>query len=88
MQTRPDANEQWHETAAALPQLAPEVGSTEVYKLVLADLTARKWMGIAKYGTPLMVENGRDHLMDLYQELLDAVMYIRAEIEKRRQGQG
>lgn len=44
---------------------------------VTDDLVARAKMGIRKYGTPLRAHNGRDALNDLYQELLDAVMYIK-----------
>lgn len=40
-----------------------------------ADLTARKVVGIGRYGDSLHSFNGRDVLLDLRQELLDAVMY-------------
>ncbi len=39
------------------------------------DLFERAEMGQEKYGTYLRVNNGRVALVDLYQELLDAVMY-------------
>jgi hypothetical protein len=54
-----------------------------VQDLVIADIAERKRVGIERYGTPLQVENGRDHLIDAYQEALDLVMYLRAEIERR-----
>jgi hypothetical protein len=41
-----------------------------------ADLEARAKLGMERYGTPLMTHNGRDPLADLYQELLDALMYL------------
>lgn len=43
--------------------------------LVIEDMAARDAIGTAKYGTPLMTHNGRDPLVDLYQELLDARVY-------------
>lgn len=69
---------------AATPQPAPTPGKTNVLPLVLADLQARAAMGLQKYGVPLQVENGRDHYEDMYQEELDKVMYMRAELEMRR----
>jgi hypothetical protein len=43
--------------------------------LVVEALKARAEMGKAKYGTYLRARNGRNALNDLYQELLDAIMY-------------
>ena len=40
------------------------------------DLLERARMGEERYGTPLMSHNGRSAVMDLYQELLDALMYL------------
>jgi len=48
-----------------------------VQKLVIKDLEERLKMGIEKYGKPLQPNNGRDPMIDLYQELMDAVIYIR-----------
>jgi hypothetical protein len=39
------------------------------------DLEARAEFGKGKYGVYLQTNNGRDAIIDLYQELLDAVMY-------------
>src|SRR4051812_6134111 len=52
------------------PEPAPTAGTGDMWLLVLDDMRARREFGIAKYGTPLQVGNGRDHLVDLYQELL------------------
>lgn len=51
--------------------------------LVIADMVERKRVGTERYGTPLQAHNGRDALVDLYQELLDAVVYVRQAIEER-----
>ncbi len=52
--------------------------------LVQADLVARKAFGVAKYGVAHQHDNGRDHLQDVYEELLDAAIYVRAELERRK----
>lgn len=68
---------------AATPQPAPRPGQIEVYKNVLNDIRERVAAGEAKYGTKLMTHNGRDALMDAYQEALDLVMYLRQAIDER-----
>jgi hypothetical protein len=54
-----------------------------VWDLVIADMRERDATGRAKYGTPLQVRNGRDALVDAYQEALDLVVYLRQAIEER-----
>ncbi len=58
--------------------------SEPVWDMVVDDIKARDELGERKYGTRLQVGNGRDHLLDLYHELLDAVVYCRQELERRR----
>ena len=55
-----------------------------IWELVIEDMRHRDNEGRRKYGTPLQASNGRDALVDLYQELLDAAVYIRQEIERRK----
>ncbi len=64
-------------------QTPPIPSKGDVWLLVLKDMEDRRKMGIEKYGTPLQPFNGRDPLVDLYQELLDACVYIRQAIEER-----
>lgn len=45
---------------------------------VLADMVERDRLGRERYGTPLTTNNGRDHLVDAYQELLDGAVYLKA----------
>ncbi len=52
----------------------------ELIGLVLTDMQARSVVGRARYGTPLTPGNGRDHLVDAYQECLDAVVYLANEL--------
>lgn len=72
---------------AVLGEQQPEPTPTDepsAHDLVIADMAARKEFGLAKYGTLLQASNGRDNLQDLYEELLDACVYIRNEIERRK----
>lgn len=50
---------------------------------VIKDMEERRVHGIEKYGKPVQPFNGRDPLIDLYQELLDACVYTRQAIEER-----
>jgi hypothetical protein len=54
-----------------------------VWDLVLADMQGRDRQGEKQYGVRLQPHNGRDALKDLYQELLDAIVYCRQAIYER-----
>lgn len=54
-----------------------------VWDLVIADMEARDLVGRGRYGTPLQPYNGRDALVDAYQEALDLVVYLRQAIYER-----
>lgn len=45
-------------------------------RTICADLEARAKIGEAKYGTTLRAHNGRDAVVDAYQEALDLCMYL------------
>lgn len=51
--------------------------------LVVNDVLARGDFGKKKYGVEHTADNGRDHLIDAYEEALDLAIYLRAEILKR-----
>lgn len=55
-----------------------------LWDLVLADMRERHQVGVQRYGTALQANNGRDMLVDAYQEILDLAVYLRGEIEERR----
>lgn len=61
---------------------AKERLSGPVVPLLLADMAQRDQDGRAKYERPLTADNGRDHLVDSYQESLDKTVYLRAELEE------
>ena len=69
----------------AAVQQADPVRNTRpaIQDLVVIDIEARKAHGLRKYGTVLQAHNGRDALMDAYQEALDLVMYLRQMLEER-----
>lgn len=50
------------------------------YLALAADLKARKEAGIKKYKTVLQAFNGRNAVLDLYQEYLDAIVYFKQVI--------
>jgi hypothetical protein len=56
------------------------------HDLVTADLEERKAFGLRKYQSLLQAGNGRNTLKDLYEELLDAVVYARTELAEREEG--
>lgn len=68
---------------AAIHEPPPTPGKEIVLPHVIRDLQDRADEGKKKYGTMLETENGRDALMDAYQEALDLVMYLRQTILER-----
>lgn len=80
-----------HSHDGATPDLAatrmqPEPVKTEsvpVVHYVIKDILARADVGLDRYGTMLKADNGRDHLVDAYQEALDLACYLRAELIRR-----
>lgn len=75
----------WREiliTPVQQPAPTPNAGA-HIVDLVKADLDKRRALGIQKYGTPLQAHNGRDALVDAYEEALDLAQYLRQAIEER-----
>jgi hypothetical protein len=64
-------------------QPAPQPSTGDVWRLVIDDMEARRELGIERYGTPLQAHNGRDPLVDAYQEALDLAAYLRQAVEER-----
>lgn len=61
-------------------------GQPDVQSMVIADVTARREVGIQRYGTALQPNNGRDALRDAYEEALDLACYLRQIIAERDGG--
>lgn len=66
------------------PQAPPQESThPPVWALVAADMNDRDAEGRRKYGVPLRPWNGRDALIDAYQEALDLCVYLRQAIYER-----
>lgn len=68
---------------AATHEPAPTGSGQVVLDLVRADFEDRAKAGFEKYGTMLRADNGRDALMDAYQEAVDLCMYLRQALYER-----
>jgi hypothetical protein len=66
-----------------IPEPPPIEGKQVVLDKVIEDLKKRSEFGEKKYGTKLMTFNVRKLLIDLYQEILDAAVYIKQELMER-----
>lgn len=55
----------------------------DIQSMVIADLEKRRELGIRRYGTALQADNGRNPLLDGYEELLDLVCYWRQVLEEQ-----
>ena len=72
-------------TSPNAPQPPPTRGrGPAIWELVVADMRERDQLGLCRYGTRLEAHNGRDALMDAYQEALDLCVYLRQAIEERK----
>jgi hypothetical protein len=81
-----EANRQPAQANASHPTTQPAPtpnDSTPIADLVIDDLLERKRIGIERYSVPLQAHNGRDALIDAYEEILDLTIYLRQVIEER-----
>ena len=66
------------------PQPAPlDSNAPMLWELVIEDMRSRDDFGRDKYGKRLRAKNGRDALVDAYQEALDQAVYLRQMIWER-----
>jgi len=68
-----------------MDQPDPKPGKVVVGEVVIQDFLERMEVGKQRYGTYLQTYNGRNALWDLYQELMDACMYVRQRILEEEQ---
>lgn len=64
----------------ALPTINDE---QDIQSRVIEDIVARREVGIRRYGTALQPHNGRDALLDAYEEALDLTMYLKQALVER-----
>jgi hypothetical protein len=57
-------------------QPLPTPGRESVQDRLIAEIQARRDLGTARYGTPLMTHNGRDALQDAWEEAIDLAAYL------------
>ena len=57
--------------------------ATDVQQAVIADINARRELGIKRYGQALQPNNGRDGLQDAYEEAIDLCMYLKQVLLER-----
>jgi len=66
------------------PQPAPQQNDgPNVWNLVIKDMHDRDNFGVKKYHAHLQPFNGREVLIDAYQEALDLVVYLRQLIYEK-----
>lgn len=65
---------------------APTGFAIDCWPAVIEDMKARNAFGAKKYGTPLQPFNGRNALVDAYQECLDLCVYLKQRILEDEHG--
>jgi hypothetical protein len=66
------------------PEPAPNPSAAPAaWDLVLKDIADRDQFGVSKYGQRLTPGDGRDSLIDAYQEALDLLVYLRKALYER-----
>ena len=65
-------------------QPKPEPNNTQpIHEQVIEDIKLRAEAGKQNYGTYLQVNNGRDSLLDAYEEAQDLALYLKQAILER-----
>ena len=75
-------NKEIHIGPGVTDQPTPKGEGREIGELVLSDIEDRIKKGVETYGEPLKANNGRNPLIDAYQEALDLAIYLRQAIEE------
>lgn len=55
----------------------------DIQSQVIADIEKRRQVGIQRYGTALQPHNGRDMLLDAYEEAMDLCIYLKGCLVER-----
>ena len=65
-------------------QPTPRINDKPILQLIVVDdIIKRLDLGIERYGTGLQADNGRDMLLDAYEEALDLCVYLRGMMYER-----
>lgn len=54
-----------------------------IVDLVIQDMAERKKLGLERYGVALQAHNGRNAVLDAYEEALDLAIYLRQVLEEQ-----
>lgn len=82
-----DADKDSQPSKRLKPQPPPEKNDLpHVWDLVIKDMHERDQWAAGKYGTHLQPFNGRDALIDAYQEALDLSVYLRQAMYESHEG--
>jgi hypothetical protein len=90
--TATDRRPSWDIVMSYVEQLRRDNGhvslgvDSDVISLVLGDMRDRDAVGQQRHGMRLTSGNGRDHLVDAYQELLDSCVYLMNELDEHGVG--
>lgn len=52
------------------------------YLDLIPEIQARYELGLSNYGVPLQVNNGRDAIVDAFQEAIDLALYLKQCVEE------
>ena len=66
-----------------IKQPTPHGTGPAIAELVQKDIDDRMEKGLQTYGEKLRAHNGRDPLVDAYEEVLDLAVYLRQELYER-----
>ena len=58
----------------------------DIQTLAISDIQHRREVGIERYGTALQPYNGRNALLDAYEEALDLAMYLKQRLVEEGNG--
>lgn len=70
---------------AAVIQPTPKGEGQPIYEMVIDDIKERAEIGRETYGEPLKANNGRKPLVDMYQEMLDGVQYLKQHLVEQEE---
>lgn len=71
------------QSVSTIEQPKPRGSGTPISEIVARHVLDRMELGMKRYGEPLMANNGRDPLIDAYQEAHDLTVYLcQALVEK------
>lgn len=74
------------ETKPGDTQLQPKANdSVPICDQVIEDLKKRKEVGISRYGVALQANNGRNSLLDCYEEAQDQLLYLKQHLVESEQ---